>query len=741
MADADKRIDQLDEATSISDNDLLVLESSSDQKAKNLKGVTLKNYVYNAVYDSVTLAIQSDIEDLEESLEGYAEAAAQAASDAADILDDVEAAGTQAVSDIGTAKTSAISDINSTKTTAIDAIASEKTEALAEIDGAVEQVESYAYDIEGLKELQNEKTVTGTEITVEDAAPLNAKKVLLTLKPKQDFNGYDKPWPAGGNVNKFDKATANEGKKLDATGGLLDNSSRFVSDYIAVTENADYYLTKVTGASSGYTCSVYDSNKSFLRFFQLSGSSGVSGTINVGAGAAYVRFESLSTYIDESMFSAGTTAPDKYYSYSNICPIIGHTEAKITRTGKNLLKVTATTQSANGLTFTVNSDGSVRVNGTSTAETNFYLSLTTSLPVGSYILNGCTGGHANTFLIYIDVPYQAADTGSGATFSVSDSSQLVKVRIVVRNSITLDKTFYPMIRLASETDATFAPYNSQVIVENICINQWDEVLEDGAYNSMGEKQAAAGYKRSANLIPVTPNTDYFLKVPTTYTNFRVCRYDINGTGLNRVAPSYNAVFNTGDGVYFISFHVETTTYNHDISINYPASFTDYYPYTGNGVAYSGTIDLGTGKMVLDKKMIDGGEMAWEYSSTYATFWSQVSDSVIPVRNVTKGILSSSYRTETAKQFNNSGWGSAPNGSVGFSTSSVPRICVKDSRYTDASTFRTAISGTQFLYDLATPITVQLTPQQLELLEGLNNIYTDADDMELLYCTSKMASLL
>ena len=43
-----------------------------------------------------------------------------------------------------------------------------------------------------------------------------------------------------------------------------------------------------------------------------------------------------------------------------------------------------------------------------------------------------------------------------------------------------------------------------------------------------------------------------------------------------------------------------------------------------------------------------------------------------------------------------------------------------------------MSGVQLVYELATPITIQLTPQQLRLLKGTNNISCNTGDLSIKY---------
>ena len=56
------------------------------------------------------------------------------------------------------------------------------------------------------------------------------------------------------------------------------------------------------------------------------------------------------------------------------------------------------------------------------------------------------------------------------------------------------------------------------------------------------------------------------------------------------------------------------------------------------------------------------------------------------------------------------------------------ILIKDSNYSDAATFKTAMSGVQLCYELATPLTYQLTGQDIITLVGDNYIWSDSGDV-------------
>lgn len=128
--------------------------------------------------------------------------------------------------------------------------------------------------------------------------------------------------------------------------------------------------------------------------------------------------------------------------------------------GKNILKSDITTGSQNGITCTVNSDGTCVLNGTATADT--YLNINTNIPVTvgtTYKLAGCP---RTTFAsLYArrvtNANSYGEDTGNGVTF-VPDEN--VYVFIKIESGATLNNViFRPM--LTTDLDATyddFEPY-------------------------------------------------------------------------------------------------------------------------------------------------------------------------------------------------------------------------------------------------------------------------------------------
>ena len=135
---------------------------------------------------------------------------------------------------------------------------------------------------------------------------------------------------------------------------------------------------------------------------------------------------------------------------------------------KNLLKNTDTTKTAKGITFTVNEDGSVTVNGTATASAYFEMDAN-FVPIqnGKYILSGCpSGGSSTTFYLalYDNTILSTIVKDVGLSKDVElDITHTYKPTISVLSGTTVENlTFYPMIRSAEITDGTYEPYVDDV---------------------------------------------------------------------------------------------------------------------------------------------------------------------------------------------------------------------------------------------------------------------------------------
>ena len=128
--------------------------------------------------------------------------------------------------------------------------------------------------------------------------------------------------------------------------------------------------------------------------------------------------------------------------------------------GKNLLKNVAYSQVINDVTFTVNADGSVLVNGTASATT--VLPIATNVTTGNrdLIMSGCpAGGSSNGYSLKWRMSgSDIYDYGEGVDIP-ADSSTALSVEIRINNGYNASNLlFKPMLRLSTETDPTYEPY-------------------------------------------------------------------------------------------------------------------------------------------------------------------------------------------------------------------------------------------------------------------------------------------
>lgn len=133
---------------------------------------------------------------------------------------------------------------------------------------------------------------------------------------------------------------------------------------------------------------------------------------------------------------------------------------------KNKLKNVASTITTNGITFTVNTDGTFTANGTATATALLQLNTFSSLnlPNENYVLSGCPeGGSANTYRLDITRSPGSSinDIGSGALFAIGPEYVPDQIRCVILKDTVCDNLlFEPMICTKAEWDISneYVPY-------------------------------------------------------------------------------------------------------------------------------------------------------------------------------------------------------------------------------------------------------------------------------------------
>ena len=431
--------------------------------------------------------------------------------------------------------------------------------------------------------------------------------VTADIDPVQNLNGYSNPWPAGGGKNLLNPNTVTNDSWINTTTGAVEtgHTGYVVSDYIPVVTGESYTKSGYGNSNRAFT---YASDKTPLSRWNAN-------TITVSGDVAFVRLTVQETVLTTSAMVEKNSIATDYAPYSNICPISGHTECKVTRTGKNLFD-------ENGATW---------VNG-------------------KYI------------------------------------------------------------------------------------------------NPSGNEAGNSNYRYTSNYTKVKPSTEYTLqmnKVTPSSLALTVCEYDINKTFLLRStiisATSSTGVksgtFTTSSNTRFIRINApynssDTTYYgSYDFMLEYGSTATTYESYAGQthtiplgDTIYGGTLDVTTGVLTVKWSMADLGSLSWQMGSNSGYgqfFYSSISGKATGTTNV----LSDRYETKARGD-----WTADTDYAIA-GNSGTSQIYIKDSRYSSASDFKTAMSGIYVCYPLATPTTVQLTPTEVEaILNSQNNVWADTGDV-------------
>ena len=282
-----------------------------------------------------------------------------------------------------------------------------------------------------VKEKVKTINIDGNSYQGENPSPYNPQEIT-------NVGGYD---------NLFDKNNIISGSYVsDSNGAFVSNSTSKRTDYIEIQANSYYhiYSDKTTGNWGAW----YDKDKKFISGITLGGQK--EGTVNSPTNAKYIAFT--------ISYQGNLT------DYSKIK--INETAIKIKQSGKNLLNTMSyTTETKNGVTATRQNDGSIKVVGTATADTQFDIVLfTPSSKEKIYFLSGCPkGGSISTYYLNLNV-YGKNDVGNGVSFTNTINPTYVRIKVL--NGVSIDTVFMPMIVEGTYSEATlpeYEPYHEPII--------------------------------------------------------------------------------------------------------------------------------------------------------------------------------------------------------------------------------------------------------------------------------------
>ena len=429
--------------------------------------------------------------------------------------------------------------------------------------------------------------------------------------------------------------------------------------------------------------------------------------------------------------------------------------------------------SNNGISIVTNEVGKITTAGKpiNSASFIFYLIHGGSLSAGTYTLS-ITGPHANVRLYLKDVTSNTniaiidpSSSNKTTTFTIEED--ITNFDLYLNNSSSSDApNFNAYVQLENGSSATaWVPYANicsitgytGCIIETIGKNLFNKNTENIVTGSISNHTVMASNNTEATkyrttYIPCKPNTYYTAsKIQSLYPDRLTVSWSENIPTLNgreRIGSSSGGANNSSTvgtraavtiqtgatAKYLICWFVYdySSASNNDFNtlmIELGSTASSYEPYAGDsysvswqstvGTVYKATLNVLTGVLTSYMGEVDLGTLNWDmtingvfraakpedaktYYSAICSHYKYIGDSIEDV-NMCVGCSGSGE------------W-----------------IILRDDRYTDTTTFTAAMSGVKLVYELATPQTYQLTPQQVTTLLGTNNIWSDAGDVSVKY---------
>lgn len=268
-------------------------------------------------------------------------------------------------------------------------------------------------------------------------------------------------------------------------------------------------------------------------------------------------------------------------------------------------------------------------------------------------------------------------------------------------------------------------------------NQWDEETADGYWDGdTGIWTASNNWKSCKNHIPCLPNTDYYFNMGTVSSGSlgRVCYYDANKNFISSILSGWgNSVVTTPNNAHYLTFYANPNFFVNNICINISWDGSrngEYEPYelysyaldtdltlrgipkldANDSLYYDGDTYESDGTVTRKYGIVDLGTLNYTLSAT-GLFLTDTIGSLIkaPINSsVVADNVISIYIPVTSNSITGPG-GTNPSPNMVMAVNQSGRLYFNNTSYTDATAFKTAMSGVYLVYELATSTTEEATP--------------------------------
>ena len=372
------------------------------------------------------------------------------------------------------------------------------------------------------------------EVMVEDIRTEKSDAIVLTASGESIVvNNSSNDQLRGLRIFGKTEQLTTTGKNLfNINADVAPEGASYVRDDSSITVIADSDLSNYGHARIMFENIKVDASKTYTISFDTNSTENVRiGWYGCGKStdlSGKTHYSFTVSDVTTSTFSVGTTVPSATIKFSNIQIEEGTVETsyepytggvaspspnysqrlKSIGVGKNLLQNTAKNLTYGGVTFTVNSDGSVTANGTAT-EILFFKINSIELKKGvSYILSGCpANGNNATYSIKCELADSSVfDYGTGVTI-VGDGRKDCPVNLRITQGTKVDNlVFKPMLRYADIEDSTYEPYGKDDVEVGVLGKNLFDITKASTYNTQG--LSAVINSDGSLIINGTPDSQY-----------------------------------------------------------------------------------------------------------------------------------------------------------------------------------------------------------------------------------------
>lgn len=428
----------------------------------------------------------------------------------------------------------------------------------------------------------------------------------------------------------------------------------------------------------------------------------------------------------------------------------------MTRKCANLIPPKNDIGTISGLSFTNNADGSITVNGTATH--NIYLNLADFYNLdGEYYISGCpAGGSIDTYRIIVDENNKgnAYDIGEGARFTAKKGN-VYSILISVLEGVTLtNAVFKPMLNRGT-TALPYEPY-----FDGLRSAPVTEVASVGAnlipfpYAEMPEKNGITFTDNGDGSIAVNGTATFSVYLTIATFDDLNGKYTIGGCPTGGSLASFRLIVDendsgiandTGSGATFtatagktyaiIIYIAKGTTVTNLIykpMLNKGTTALPYTPYRRNTLPIPASVQALDGygwgvnsdcynyidwerkQFVKRVERVDLGTLGWYAHNTVTSLFEATlpKKSSVTDGNMSGIALSDKYEKEI--------WHTVELRDKQFGMLNE-FVRIYDVAYTDAATFKAAMSGVMLYYELAKPVITDISdllpPDNLIGVEG------------------------